>query len=98
MSSVIWNPSFIAVVENDITLCPNERDAQFKFCVHLFGRVRRPFVFSSYNRKLFSNIQFFTSEMCYNRRKSAMNMMGKNRGFDLNFISKQVENQRMSSD
>ena len=29
-----------AVVENDMKLCPNEREVQFKFCVHLFGRIR----------------------------------------------------------
>ena len=28
MSSVKWNPSFFAVVENDMTLCPNEREVQ----------------------------------------------------------------------
>ena len=31
MSSVKWNPKFSAVVENDIALCPNEREVQFKF-------------------------------------------------------------------
>ena len=41
MSSVKWNPRFFAVVENNMTLCPNEREVQFKFCVHLFGCIRR---------------------------------------------------------
>ena len=45
MSSVKWNPRLIAVVENDMTLCPNESEVQFKFCVHLFGRIRRHSVF-----------------------------------------------------
>ena len=39
MSSVIWNPMCFAVVENDMTLCPNEREVQFEFCVQLFGRI-----------------------------------------------------------
>ena len=41
MSSVKWNPRFFAVVENDMTLCPSEREVQFKFCVQLFGRMRK---------------------------------------------------------
>ena len=36
MSSVRWNPMFFAAVENDMTLCPNEREVQFKFVVYLF--------------------------------------------------------------
>ena len=52
-----------AVVENDMTLCPNEREVQFRFFVHLFGHVRRHSVFSLFNSNLFSIIQFFTSEM-----------------------------------
>ena len=63
MTSVKLNPSFFAVVENDVTLCPNEREVQFKFCVHLFGRIRRHSVFSSFNCNLFSIIQYSTSEM-----------------------------------
>ena len=34
----------------------------------------------------------------FHRRNSAMNMLGKNRGFDLNVISKQVDTQKMSLD
>ena len=45
MSSVKWNPRIFAVVEN-MTLCPNEREVPFKFCVHLFGRIRRYSVFT----------------------------------------------------
>ena len=45
MSSVKWNHRFFAVVENDMTLCPNEREVQFKFFVQLFGRIRRHSVF-----------------------------------------------------
>ena len=41
MSSVILNPWFYAVAENDMTLCPNEREIQHRFCVHLFGCIRR---------------------------------------------------------
>ena len=52
-----------AVVENDMTLCPNEREVQFKFCVHLFVRVRRHSIFSSFNCSLFSIIQYLTSDM-----------------------------------
>ena len=63
MSYVKWNPRFFAVVENDMTLCPNEREVQFKFCEHLFGCIRRHSVFSSFNWNLFSIIQFLTSEM-----------------------------------
>ena len=63
MSSVKWNPSFFAVVYNDMALCPNERDVQFKMCVHLFGRIRRHSVLSSFNCNLFSIIQYLTSEM-----------------------------------
>ena len=46
-----------------MTLCPNEREVQFKFCVHLFGRIRRHSVFSSFNCSLFSIIQYFALEM-----------------------------------
>ena len=63
MSTVKWNPMFFAVVENDMTLCPNEREVQLKFCLHLFGRIRRHSVFSSFNFNLFSIIKPFTSEM-----------------------------------
>ena len=63
MSSVEWNQRFFAVVENDMTLGPNESDVQFKFCVHLFGRIRRHSVFSSFNCNLFLTIQYLTSEM-----------------------------------
>ena len=52
-----------AVVENDMTLFPNEGEVQFKLCVYLFGRIRRHSVFSSFNCNLFSIIQYFTSEM-----------------------------------
>ena len=57
MSSVKLNPRFFAVVENDMTLCPNEKEVQFNFCVHLFGRIRRHSVFSLFNCNLFSIIQ-----------------------------------------
>ena len=63
MSSVKWNPRFFAVEVNDMTLCPNEREVQFKFCVHLFGRIRRHSVFSSFYCNLFSIILYLTSEM-----------------------------------
>ena len=63
MSSVKWNPMFFAVVENDMTLCPNEREVQFKFFVHLFGRIRRHSVFSSFNCNMFSIIQYLTLEL-----------------------------------
>ena len=49
-----------AVVENDMTLCPNEREVQFKFWVHLFGRIRRHSNFSSFKCNLFSIIQYLT--------------------------------------
>ena len=36
MSSVKWNQRFFAVVENDMTLCPNESEVQFRFlCIYL---------------------------------------------------------------
>ena len=54
MSFVKWSPRFFAVVENDMTLHPNEREVQFKFVVHLFGRMRRHYVFLSFNCSLFS--------------------------------------------
>ena len=81
-----------------MTLCPNEREVQFKFCVHLFVHMRRHSVFSSFNCNLFSIIQFFVGNACFHRRKSAMNMLGRNRGFSLNVISKQVDTQRMPFD
>ena len=63
MSSVKWNPRFFAVVENDMTLRPNEIEVQFNFFLHLFGHIRRHSVFSSFNCNLFSIIQYLTSEM-----------------------------------
>ena len=87
-----------AVVENDVTLYPNEREMQFPFCVHLFGHIRRHSVFSSFNFNLLSIIQFYIRNACFHRKNSTMNMLGKNRGFDLNVISKQVDTQRMSFD
>ena len=63
MSSVKWNPRFFAVVENDMTLCLNEREVQPKLGVHLFGRIRRHSVFSSFNCNLFSIILYLTSQM-----------------------------------
>ena len=36
MSYVKWNPRYFAVVENDMTLCPDEREVQLKFFVHLY--------------------------------------------------------------
>ena len=53
---------FFVAVENDMTLCPNEREVQFKFCVHLFRCIRRHSVWSSFNCNLFSIIQYLTSE------------------------------------
>ena len=55
MSSVKWNPSFFAVVENDMTLCPNEREVQFKSCVHLFERIRRHSIYSSFKCNFFQS-------------------------------------------
>ena len=52
MSSGKWNPRFFAVVENDMTLCLSEREVQFKYCMHLFGHIRRHSVFSSFNCNL----------------------------------------------
>ena len=56
MSSVKWNLRLFAVVENDMTLCTNERAVQFKSCAHLFGHIRRHSVFSSFNCNLSYNI------------------------------------------
>ena len=61
MSSVKWNPWIFAVVENDMTFCPNETKMQFRFCVHLFGRMRRNSFFLSFQRKLSSIIQYLTA-------------------------------------
>ena len=63
ISSVKWNPRFFAVVENDMILCPNERELQFKFFVHLFECIRGYSIFSPFNCNLFSVIQYLTSEM-----------------------------------
>ena len=61
MSSVKRNPLFLAVVENDMTLCPNERDGPFISCVDSYGRIRRHSILSSFNCNLFSIIQFLIS-------------------------------------
>ena len=45
ISFVKWNLRFFVVVENVMTLFPNEREVQLKFCVNLFGHVRRHSVF-----------------------------------------------------
>ena len=94
--SVKWNPVFYAVVVYDMTLCPNEREEYFKFCVHLFGRMIRLSVYSSFNYYLISIV--YIRNACFHRRNNAMNMFGNNRGLDLNVISKQVDTQRMSFD
>ena len=62
-SSVNWNQRFFAVVENDETLCPNEREMLINFFWHVFGGTRRNSVFSSFNWNLFSIIKYLTSEM-----------------------------------
>ena len=54
---------FCAEVENDMTLSTNEREMQFIFYLHLFGRITRHSFFSSFNCNLFSIIQYLTSEM-----------------------------------
>ena len=54
---------FFAVIENDMTFCSNEREVQFKFFAHLFGRIGRHSVFASFSCNLFSIIQYLTSEM-----------------------------------
>ena len=46
-----------------MTLCPNEREVQFKNLVQLFGRIGRHSVFSSFKSNLFSIIQYLKSEM-----------------------------------
>ena len=91
MSSLKENLRFFAVAKNDMTLCPSERKVLLKFYVHLFGHIRRQTVLSSFNCNLFSIIKFFISTMHVSTRNRAMNMLGKNRGFDLNVISKQVD-------
>ena len=63
MSSIKWNKRFFSVVENDIALCPNEREVQLKKNFYLFGRIRRHSVFSSFNCNLFTIIQYLTSEI-----------------------------------
>ena len=99
MSYVKWNPTFFSVVENDMTLCPNEREVRLKFCVHLFGRIRRHSVFFIIQLELVFNHPIFDiRNACFHRRNSDMNLLGKNRGLDLNVISKQVDTQRMSFD
>ena len=63
MSSGRWNPRIFAAVEDDMTSCSDEREVQFKFCVHLFGRIGRHSAYSSFICNLFSIIQYFTYEM-----------------------------------
>ena len=71
-----------------MTLCSNEGVVQLKFYVHLFGRVIGHSVFSSFNCNLFSIIQYLTSKIAfYHSRNSALDMIRKNRCFDLNVIS-----------
>ena len=77
MSSAKWNQRFYAVVENDISVCPNEREVLFRFCVHLFGRISRHSVFLSLNCNLFSIIKFLTPECIFHKWNSAMNMLGR---------------------
>ena len=63
---------FFAVVENDMTLCASEREVLLKFCVHLFGRIRRHSFFSPFKCSLFSIIQFFKSEMYISTEEIAL--------------------------
>ena len=46
-----------------MTLCPNEKKVQPKFCLHLFGRIRRHSILVSFNSYFFSVIKFLTSEI-----------------------------------
>ena len=41
---------------------------------------------------------FYIINACFHRKNSAMNMLGKNRRFDLNVISKQVDTLKISPD
>ena len=67
MSSVKYNPRFFAVVDSDMILCPNERDVQSKFYVHLFGRIRRDSVFSSFNCYCFQSSNFYIRNACFHK-------------------------------
>ena len=73
-----------------MSLCPNEREIRLKFCAHLCGRIRRHSIF---HRTTVTYIQ--SSNACFNRKNSAMNMLRENMCLDLNVISKQVDTQRM---
>ena len=55
-----------------MTLCPNEIEVQFIFCVHLFGRIRRHYVFTSFNCNVLSIIQYLTSEMHVSKEEIAL--------------------------
>ena len=58
MSFVKWNPRFFAVVKNDMTLCPDEREVQFKsLCIYL---------------DLFSISQYLTSEIHISKEEIAV--------------------------
>ena len=78
-----------------MTLYPNEREVQFKFCVHLFGCINWMHLFGCI---VFNHPIFFIRNACFHRRNRAVNMLGKNRGFDLNVIRQQVDAQRMTFD
>ena len=45
----------LSVVENDMTLCRNEREVLFTFGVHLFGLMRRHSVLYSLNSNDFQS-------------------------------------------
>ena len=49
MSSVKWNPRFVIVVENDMSLCLSEREVQLNFLCAFIWTHKVTFRFSSFN-------------------------------------------------
>ena len=81
-----------------MTLCPNERSAIYILCAFIwtYKKTFRFFIVQLY--LVFNHPIFDIGNACFYRKNSTTNMLGKNIGFDLNVIGKQVDTKRMSVD
>ena len=66
-------------------------------CIYLVVKEDIPFLIIQLHL-VFNHPIFYIRNPCFHGRNSAMNILGKNRGYDLSVIRKQVDTHRMSFD